>query len=151
MKYINCFPELFFISKLKKIQLQSRKKFHYYILANKNVSQIFCKFQCYRVCIIKYFWVCISRITNINLILNGSLIQMVQFRSINLLNVNPTKMVKQTQTIRRLQPTNCLSVFDPFMRLTFKGRTEKLNPFLNQKKEILLSINSRHSFLTLEM
>ena len=27
----------------------------------------------------------------------------------------PHKMVKHTQTIRRLLPTNCLSVFDHFM------------------------------------
>ena len=44
MKYINCFPELFFISKLKKIQLQSRKKFHSYILANKNFHRFFANF-----------------------------------------------------------------------------------------------------------
>ena len=31
------------------------------------------------------------------------------------------KMVKQTQTIRRLLPTNCLSVFDNFMGLAIKG------------------------------
>ena len=30
-------------------------------------------------------------------------------------------MVKQTQTIRRLLPTNCLSVFDYFVGLAFKG------------------------------
>ena len=30
-------------------------------------------------------------------------------------------MVKQNQTIRRLLPTNCLSVFDHFMRLALKG------------------------------
>ena len=31
------------------------------------------------------------------------------------------KMVKQTQTIRRQQPKNCLSVFDHFVGLAFKG------------------------------
>ena len=31
------------------------------------------------------------------------------------------KMVKHTQTIRRQQPTNCLSVFDHFVGLAFKG------------------------------
>ena len=31
------------------------------------------------------------------------------------------KMVRHTQTIRRLQPTNCLSVFDPFVGLALKG------------------------------
>ena len=30
-------------------------------------------------------------------------------------------MVKQTQTIRRQQPKNCLSVFDHFMGLALKG------------------------------
>ena len=32
----------------------------------------------------------------------------------------PHKMVKHTQTIRRLLPTNCLSVFVYFMRLALK-------------------------------
>ena len=31
------------------------------------------------------------------------------------------KMVKHTQTIRRLLPTNCLSVFDHFVWLALKG------------------------------
>ena len=30
-------------------------------------------------------------------------------------------MVKQTQTIRRVLPTNCLSVFDHFVRLVLQG------------------------------
>ena len=30
-------------------------------------------------------------------------------------------MVKHTQTIRRLLPTNCLSVFDHFVGLALKG------------------------------
>ena len=30
-------------------------------------------------------------------------------------------MVKYTQTVRREQPTNCLSVFDHFVKLAFKG------------------------------
>ena len=30
-------------------------------------------------------------------------------------------MIKQTQTIRRLLPTNCLSVFDHFVKLELKG------------------------------
>ena len=29
-------------------------------------------------------------------------------------------MIKRTQTIRRLLPTNCLSVFDQFVGLTLK-------------------------------
>ena len=32
-------------------------------------------------------------------------------------------MVKQIQTIRRLLPTNCLSVFDHFAGLALKGLT----------------------------
>ena len=35
----------------------------------------------------------------------------------------PHKMVKQTQTIRRLLPTNCLSVFDHIVGLPLKGLT----------------------------
>ena len=33
----------------------------------------------------------------------------------------PQKMVKYTRAIRRLLPTNCLSVFDHFVGLGFKG------------------------------
>ena len=33
------------------------------------------------------------------------------------------KMVKHTQTIRRQQPTNCLSVLDHFVGLPLKGIT----------------------------
>ena len=33
----------------------------------------------------------------------------------------PHKMVKHTQTIRRLLPTNCLNVFDHFVGLALKG------------------------------
>ena len=33
----------------------------------------------------------------------------------------PHKIVKHTQTIRRQKPTNCLSVFGHFVRLTLKG------------------------------
>ena len=32
----------------------------------------------------------------------------------------PHKMAKHTQTIRRQQPTNCLSVFDIFVELALK-------------------------------
>ena len=38
-------------------------------------------------------------------------------------------MVKRTQTIRRQQPTNCLSVFDRFMGLVFKELTCALFEF----------------------
>ena len=33
------------------------------------------------------------------------------------------KMIKQTQTIRWQQPTNCLSVFEHFVKLALKGLT----------------------------
>ena len=35
-------------------------------------------------------------------------------------------MVKHTQKIRRQHPTNCLSVFDSFMRLALKGLIGKM-------------------------
>ena len=38
----------------------------------------------------------------------------------NHLKHQPHKMVKHTQTIRRLLPTNCLRVFDHFVGLFFK-------------------------------
>ena len=43
------------------------------------------------------------------------------FAGIRNLLTQPNKMVKRTQTFRRLLPTNCLSEFDHFMRLTLKG------------------------------
>ena len=33
----------------------------------------------------------------------------------------PHKMVRHTQTIRRQQPTNCLSMFDHFVGFAVKG------------------------------
>ena len=41
----------------------------------------------------------------------------------SLFKSQPHKMVKYTQTIRRLLPTNCLSVFDHFVGLALKGLT----------------------------
>ena len=41
-------------------------------------------------------------------------------RRISLLSANPKKMVKQTQTIVGLLPTNRLRVFDYFVRLAIK-------------------------------
>ena len=46
-------------------------------------------------------------------------------------------MVKQTQTIRRQQPTNCLSVFDQFVGLAFKGLSHILLDFVNYSQNIL--------------
>ena len=37
-------------------------------------------------------------------------------------------MIKYTQTIRRLFPVNCLSVFDHFVALALKGLLSKVNP-----------------------
>ena len=45
---------------------------------------------------------------------------------INPLNVNNHKMVKHTQRIRRLLPTNCLSVFDHFVGLALKELTKRV-------------------------
>ena len=47
-------------------------------------------------------------------------------------------MVKHTQTIRRQQPKNCLSVFDYSMRLVLKGLK-----FID-KRTVLLSSNPSH-------
>ena len=38
----------------------------------------------------------------------------------------PNQMVKQSQTIRRQLPTNCLSVFDHFLELVLKGLTSDI-------------------------
>ena len=40
----------------------------------------------------------------------------------------PHKMVKHTQTIRRQEPTNCLSVFDHFVGLPLKGEKHLEKP-----------------------
>ena len=44
----------------------------------------------------------------------------------NSLSANPTKWSNTPQTIRRQQPTNCLSVFDHVVGLALKGLNEKL-------------------------
>ena len=58
-------------------------------------------------------------------------------------------MVKHTQTIRRLLPTNCLSVFDYFMGLALKGlmiwRADKdpvVNGWLDKKKFMWLWVQN---------
>ena len=55
-------------------------------------------------------------------------------------------MVKQTQTIRQLLPTNCLRVFDHFVGLALKGSEEFtifLNPFMhNVEKPPNISLKS---------
>ena len=40
-------------------------------------------------------------------------------------------MVKHTETIRRQQPANCLSVFDRFVGLALKGLTFKIEKHLH--------------------
>ena len=49
----------------------------------------------------------------------------------------PHKMVKHTQTIHRQKPTNCLSMFDNFVGLPFKG----LNWYKTLMKSVFLSSN----------
>ena len=44
---------------------------------------------------------------------------------LNPLSANPTKMVKHTQTIRRLLPTHYFIVFDHYVELAFKGLISK--------------------------
>ena len=60
-------------------------------------------------------------------------------------------MVKHTQTIRRPLPTNCLSVFDHFVGLVFKGLrllkkglAQKVSKALVPKVEILYHITLKH-------
>ena len=40
-------------------------------------------------------------------------------------------MVRHTQTIRRQEPTNCLSVFDQFMGLALKGLKDVFSTLSN--------------------
>ena len=53
----------------------------------------------------------------------------------------PHKIVKQTQPIRRLLPTNCLSVFDHFVGLALKG----LKDF--GYLDALISVGLRYAYL----
>ena len=52
----------------------------------------------------------------------------------------PQKMVKHSQTIRRQQLTNCLSVFDHLVRLTLKGLTLVDHQSLFWGMQILLGV-----------
>ena len=56
------------------------------------------------------------------------------------LKCQPNKMVKQTQTIRQLLPTNCLSVFDHFVGSALKGLTFPFGHRLQRMYEILTTI-----------
>ena len=57
-------------------------------------------------------------------------------------------MVKHTQTIRRLLPTNCLSVFDNFVGLALKGlscnETNLFSRFITEQHFVNSVINSFH-------
>ena len=46
----------------------------------------------------------------------------------------PHKMVKLTQTIRRQQPTNCLSLFDHFVGLALKGLYSSSNVLVRSQQ-----------------
>ena len=48
--------------------------------------------------------------------------------------LQPHKMVKHTQIIRRQQPNNCLSVFDHYLGLALKGLTSIVSPSENRLK-----------------
>ena len=44
-------------------------------------------------------------------------------------------MVKHTQIIRRQKPTNCVIVFDHFLRLALKGLSNTIQNILNNVAE----------------
>ena len=58
-------------------------------------------------------------------------------------------MVKHTQTIRRKLPTNCLRVFDHFVKLVVKGlkRTQKSEQNLGSKSKEQEFFSTEWSFL----
>ena len=59
-------------------------------------------------------------------------------------------MAKHTQTIRRLLPTNCLSVFDHFVELVLKWLNENLGSQLYQKlKAVTKSYNENSCSATI--
>ena len=51
----------------------------------------------------------------------------LNLKCFNTLSAKPHKMVKHTQTIRRQQPTNCLSVFDHFVGLALKNASLQIS------------------------
>ena len=52
-------------------------------------------------------------------------------------------MVKYTQTVRRQIPTNCLSVFDYFVKLVLKELKHKFSMYNNEKNlDMIMSICS---------
>ena len=52
----------------------------------------------------------------------------------------PDRMVKQTQTIRRLLPTNCLSVFDQLKRLNVQAVKGTVSQCCTQDRKVTGSI-----------
>ena len=75
--------------------------------------------------------------------LKKSLIKNLFFlQCLNLSALTP-QMVKHTQTIRRLLPTNRLSVFDHFVGLALKGSTHS-SPFWYTMKKSRFNLISRN-------
>ena len=52
-------------------------------------------------------------------------------------------MIKHIQTIRRQQPTDCLSVFDHFVKLAIKGLSCQLNIKIDSKITVSKIANKR--------
>ena len=50
-------------------------------------------------------------------------------------------MVKHTETIRRQQPTNCLSVFDHFVGLALDGLKQEIDCITSLSKNFCYTIN----------
>ena len=102
---------------IKNSMLKEMKYNHFYLPWNCNLGKI---------CFFCYFLNVMSKC-------HGR-----SFGVFNPLSANPRKMVKYSQTIRRLLPTNCLSVFGNFVGLAFKG----LMLTLNRSNTLFLSFHS---------
>ena len=57
----------------------------------------------------------------------------------------PRKTVKHTQTIHRLLPTNCLSVFDHFVGLALKRLTKRATSYSAKTNALKLIFPSRRN------
>ena len=102
---------------IKNSMLKEMKYNHFYLPWNCNLGKI---------CFFCYFLNVMSKC------------HWRSFGVFNPLSANPRKMVKYSQTIRRLLPTNCLSVFGNFVGLAFKG----LMLTLNRSNTLFLSFHS---------
>ena len=71
------------------------------------------------------------------------------FHSFYLFKYQPNKMVKHTQTIRRLLPRDCLNVFDHFVGLGFKGLNIIVFVY-NGLNKVLFYLEKINSFCCLE-